>query len=117
MPSGEFFFTKTKKKQKNVDLASHPRTNIKQYIQVSGCYRRGGRGWVALFLVARLSSPVPCVKPGGEFSPRQAHRTVPLNIQGWSWNGGRATMGKREISPPMGSIVSRNVGKRGSGAG
>lgn len=69
MPSGEFFFTKTKKKQKNVDLASHPRTNIKQYIQVSGCYRRGGRGWVALFLVARLSSPVPCVKPGGEFSP------------------------------------------------
>lgn len=69
VPSGEFFFTKTKKKKKNVDLASHPRTNIKQYIQVSGCYRRGGRGWVALFLVARLSSPVPCVKPGGEFSP------------------------------------------------
>lgn len=43
VPSGEFFFTKTNKK-KNVDLASHPRTNIKQYIQVSGCYRRGGVG-------------------------------------------------------------------------
>lgn len=42
VPSGEFFFTKT---NKNVDLASHPRTNIKQYIQVSGCYRRGGWGW------------------------------------------------------------------------
>lgn len=57
-----------------------------------------------------------CETRGGVF-PKQAHRTVPLNIQGWSWNGGRATMGKREISPPMGSIVSRNVGKRGSGAG
>lgn len=43
VPRGEFFFTKTNKK--NVDLASHPRTNIKQYIQVSGCYRRGGWGW------------------------------------------------------------------------
>lgn len=40
VPSGEFFFTKTKTKK--VDLASHPHTNIKQYIQVSGCYRRGG---------------------------------------------------------------------------
>lgn len=57
VPSGEFFFTKTNKK-KNVDLASHPRTNIKQYIQVSGCYRRGGVGVGALFLTAQLSLPV-----------------------------------------------------------
>lgn len=56
VPSGEFFFTKTNKK--NVDLASHPRTNIKQYIQVSGCYRRGVGGGALRFL-AQLSSPVP----------------------------------------------------------
>lgn len=52
VPSGEFFFTK---KNKDVDLASHPRTNIKQYIQVSGCYRRGGFWGVgALFSSLRL---------------------------------------------------------------
>lgn len=51
--------------------------------------------------------------------PRQAHRTVPLGqpaplgIQGRSWDGGGAAMGTGEISPPMGSIVSRNMWEKG----
>lgn len=44
------------------------------------------------------------------------HRTVPLSIQGRSWNEGGSAMGKGEISPPVGSIVSRNMGEGGSGA-
>lgn len=51
--------------------------------------------------------------------PWRAHHTVPLgqpaplSIQGRSWNGGGAAMGKGEISPPMGSIVSRSMGEKG----
>lgn len=71
-----------------------------------------------LFFVAQLSFPVPWVKLRGKF-PEQGvwfpdRCTVPFSQPApkhpgvvMEWRQG--SDGKGEISPPMGSIVSRNV--------
>ncbi|MEQ2264477.1 hypothetical protein XENORESO_009156 [Xenotaenia resolanae] len=100
VPSGNFFFTKTE--QKKVDLVSHPRTNIKQYIQVSGCYHKGGGG--ELFPVAQLFS---AKTKQGLSSPKRCHELCLLSSQLCSTSRenhgteGRAAMGKGDNSSPQ----------------
>lgn len=103
VPSGELFFTK--KQTKTLELASHPRTNIKQYIQVSGCYRRGAWG------------------VGGAFASTPTAKDIFLTFvspvptsRGRPWNGGGAAMGKVKSLPRGILSVKKGRGGRWGGA-
>lgn len=130
VPSGEFFFTKTKTKKGRLGLTS---TYKYKTIHTSVWMLPQGRSGRGERYSLQPSSPRlyhhGCNHEGsspqaGRSIPQQAHRTVPLSqsisSQRPGGGGGHGMeAGQRwEISPPMGSIVSRNVGwKKGRGAG
>lgn len=108
VPSGEFFFTKTKQKKCRLGLTStykYKTIHTSVWMLPQGRWGEGVIPSGPALLTCATGVTTREVPKARCLIPRQVHRTVPLgqpaplSIQGRSWNGGGAAMGKVKSLP------------------